>query len=59
MEFKVYRTSNRWNDPKENKEISTLEELIEFMDASGELIIKRSYDDNNELHIEIYDDYRE
>lgn len=59
MEFKVYKTSSKWRDLKDSKEINTIEELIEFMDTNGELIIKRSYDDNNELQIEIYDDYRE
>jgi hypothetical protein len=50
MKFKITRSSD-WNY-KEEKEINTLEELIEFNKEKGNLILK-------EDEIEIYDDYRE
>lgn len=40
-------------------EINTIEQLIELNNKYGELIIRKSYIDDETPAIEIYDDYRE
>lgn len=59
MKFKTCKTSDRWSTEKEEVNINSLEELIQFMDDNDTIIINRSYDNDGELLIEIYDDYRE
>ena len=58
MTFNVYKTSDRdWSGTP--TEITTLEELIQFMDEQKyPIIIDREYKKEN-LTIEIYDYYRE
>ena len=42
-----------------NKEIYTLEELLEFTNKYGEIVFGKAYDNDEMNRIEIYDDYRE
>ena len=71
MEFRITRTS-QWDDekPKEVKgiykkdgywyvKIDTLEELIDFYNQYGDLIIQQDWHNKKEMRIEIYDNYRE
>ena len=57
MKFKVKKTSD-WNY-SENVDISTLEELMEFADDNGQLIISPHNPITKQPSIEIYDDWRE
>lgn len=71
MEFRVTRSSQFFDEkPRNVKElykksdgwyikINTLEELIAFENKYGSLIISKNYDNQEEMQIEIYDDYRE
>lgn len=52
----IYR---EFNDEIWAIEINTLEELINFHNKYGELVIKQSYENPNISEIEIYDDWRE
>ena len=71
MEFRVIRSS-QWSDekPRNVKEayqkgenwyikIGKLEDLIDFYNKYGSLIIGSNWDNEKEMQIEIYDDYRE
>ena len=71
MEFRVIRSS-QWSDekPRNVKEayqkgenwyikIGKLEDLIDFYKKYGSLIIGSNWDNEKEMQIEIYDDYRE
>lgn len=40
-------------------EVNTLEDLIEFQEKYGDIIIQKSWDNDTIKEIEIYDDYRE
>lgn len=60
MKFKVKRTST--SQPEPDVEISTAEELIEFVKKNGCIIItppEKADDINFEWTLEIYDDWRE
>ncbi len=58
MKFYVTRTSD-WKY-KEQVEINTLEELIDFVRDNGDIIIQKPYPYRDNLpSIEIYDDWRE
>lgn len=71
MEFRVVRSSQFSDEkPRNVKEIykkgdnwyikiNTLEELLAFENKYGNLIISKNWDNQEEMQIEIYDDYRE
>ena len=71
MEFRVIRSSQFYDEkPRNVKEayqkgknwyikIGTLEDLIDFYNKYGDLIISGNWDNKKEMQIEIYDDYRE
>jgi hypothetical protein len=71
MEFRVTRSSQLIDEKPRNVKgiyekgdnwyikINTLEELIAFENKYGNLIISKNYDNQEEMQIEIYDDYRE
>ncbi len=40
-------------------EVDTLDELIDFCNKHGDVIITRAWDNKNIYELEIYDDYRE
>ena len=57
MKFRVTKTSD-W-DYKETKEISSLEELMEFVKKNGSIIISTGISTGDMPNMEIYDDWRE
>lgn len=71
MEFRVTRSSQFFDEKPRNVKniyekgdgwyikINTLEELIAFENKYGSLIIEKNWDNQEEMQIEIYDDYRE
>ena len=71
MEFRVTRSSQFLDEKPRNVKniyekgdgwyikINTLEELIAFENKYGALIISKDWDNQEEMQIEIYDDYRE
>jgi hypothetical protein len=71
MEFRVIRSSQFSDEKPKNVKgiykkddnwyikINTLEELIDFYNQYGDLIISQNWDNEKEMQIEIYDDYRE
>lgn len=71
MEFRVTRSSQFPDEKPRNVKniyekgdgwyikINTLEELIAFENKYGSLIISKDWDNQEEMQIEIYDDYRE
>ena len=71
MEFRIIRSSQFSDEKPRNVEgiylkddnwyikINTLEELIDFYNQYGDLIISENWDNKEEMQIEIYDDYRE
>ena len=71
MEFRVTRSSQFIDEKPRNVKniyekgdgwyikINTLEELIAFENKYGALIISKDWDTQEEMQIEIYDDYRE
>jgi hypothetical protein len=71
MEFRVIRSSQFSDEKPRNVKgiykkdgywyikINTLEELIDFYNQYGDLIISQNWDNEKEMQIEIYDDYRE
>lgn len=71
MEFRVIRSSQFSDEKPRNVKgiylkddnwyikINTLEELIDFYNQYGDLIISENWDNKEEMQIEIYDDYRE
>ena len=71
MEFRVTRSSQFIDEKPRNVKniyekgdgwyikINTLEELLAFENKYGALIISKDWDNQEEMQIEIYDDYRE
>ena len=71
MEFRIIRSSQFSDEKPRNVKgiyskddnwyikINTLEELIDFYNQYGDLIISKNWDNKKEMQIEIYDDYRE
>ena len=71
MKFRVIRSSQFSDEKPRNVKgiykkddnwyikINTLEELIDFYNQYGSLIISENWDNEKEMQIEIYDDYRE
>lgn len=71
MEFRIIRSSQFSDEKPRNVKgiykkddnwyikINTLEELLTFYEKYGDLIISENWDNEKEMQIEIYDDYRE
>lgn len=60
MEARIIRTSDYTGDTAYNKTFTTLDELLDFIETTGDeangvIIFKQ----NDKWFIEIYDDYRE
>lgn len=55
MKFRVTKASD-W-DYKENIEIATLEELVDFIKTNGDVVINEG--DETEMYMVVYDDYIE
>ncbi len=59
MKFRVYKTSEYPCSKGNFLEIANLEELLQFIDEHGEIILSKPQDDEAVASIEIYDDWRE
>lgn len=57
MKFVIRKTSDY--EYKEIETIKTLEELMDFIDKNGSVVIEDIIDDHPYKTIEIYDTYRE
>lgn len=50
---------NAWEEPLWQIEINSLDELCEFINKNGAIVLSPQHSSNGLYEIEIYDDYRE